>query len=248
MLTTKETANFFWHGNPPSLYEINCLLSFVKNDFNVNLWTFTKFDVPTGINICDAREFFNQDDILKFKQDEKVGCLAAFSDAFRYHVLNKYQGWWFDTDCVCLTDQSNFKKLKENRKIVAGYEDDTHINGAVLSFNDAKLSIQSLQMLNATLDECSYNIKWGGIGPQLITKLVNTNDLRDSILPPSFFYPVSYKHALDALDPNKLEDIETMCSQSYVYHCWNEVLTRKQVNKNIMPTHNSFLFKKFSNQ
>lgn len=247
MITNKEVANFFWHGPPPSLYEINSLLSFSKNNFEVNLWSFNAFSLPSEINIRDAREFFKEDDILKFYQDNKQGCLAAFSDAFRYNVLSKYSGWWFDTDCFCLKDQTEFCKLLNGKHIIAGYEDSKHINGAVLNFVDESLSGQALELLNNILINNDYKIKWGAIGPKLITEIVCKNTLENEILPISAFYPVSYKHALDSVTPSCATDVEELCKTSYVYHSWNEVLKRNQVDKNKMPPVGSFLYKQFNN-
>lgn len=246
-MNNKEIANFFWYGKPLSIYEIYCLKSFVKNNWIVNLWTFDKnINAPGLVNICDAGIFYQIDDIQTFTQRGKQGCIAAFSDAFRYKVLQKYRGWWFDTDCICLKNQSEFFTLSQNKRIVAGYENGRgDINGAALRFVDSNLSNLALEMMERKLVERNRSISWGEIGPKLITKLVLENNLYTDILSKEYFYPLHCKHALDAIDPNKTESLEKITKNSYVYHCWNEMLTRGNVDKNNMPVEGSFLYKKF---
>lgn len=242
-----QIANFFWHGQPLSLYETYCIKSFVKHNWIVNLWTFdSNINAPYNVNICDANIFYQINDIQTFTQRGKQGCIAAFSDAFRYKVLQKYQGWWFDTDCICLKDQSEFNTLKENKNIVAGYENGRgDINGAVLTFVNSTLSDIALNMMETKLAEKNRSIGWGEIGPKLITKLVLENKLVSDILSTEYFYPLHCKHAIDVINKDKTESIESITANSYVYHCWNEMLTRGGVNKNEMPVEGSFLYKKF---
>ena len=248
-MSSKEVANFFWHGNPLSIYEICCLKSFVKHNWIVNLWSFDKnVNVPDNVNVCDASNFYKIEDIQTFTQQGKQGCIAAFSDAFRYKVLQKYQGWWFDTDCICLKDQSEFFTLTQNKRIVAGYENNRRdINGAILNFVDSDLASLALSMMEKTLIEKNRSISWGEIGPKLITELVKNKNLEDEIFPQNYFYPIHYKNALDIFDETKLLDIINLCKESYTLHLWNEVLKKKKINKNPVPDNNSFMNKLFNN-
>ena len=241
----RQIANFFWDGPSLSLYENFCLLSFVKNNFEVNLWTFDSLDVPNGVSLKNASIFYNKSDIQKFTQDNQIGSLAAFSDAIRYDILNAYGGWWFDTDCFCLKDESEFKKLTLEKSIIAGREDSNHINGAVLNFIDPCVSKKSLEMCRNICEEKNYNFKWGDIGPKLITELVNVLDLESNILDVEYFYSVHYKDALTLLDPLKTEQIELKIKNSFSIHLWNEILRKNTVNKNVMPPVGSFLYNKF---
>jgi hypothetical protein len=246
MIIDKEIANFFWHGNPLSLYEISCINSFVKNNWHVRLWTFGNIVAPPNVEICDAREFFNESDIKTFIQKKKVGCIAAFSDAFRYNLLSKHNGWWFDTDCVCLKDQIEFSKLKKDRRIIAGYERPDMVAVGVLYFNDIMLADQAVIMLNQILHARNRKVGWGEIGPRLITGLVNNFNLQKDILPGSYFYPLTPKQALDALSPEKLELVENKCKDSFVYHYWSEMISRANIDKSILPPKDSFLYNKFT--
>jgi len=246
-MTINEIANFFWHGPNLSVYEIHCLKSFVRHNFTVNLWTFGPINAPSGVNVCDASKFYAVDDIQTFNQRGKQGCLAAFSDAFRYKVLKHVGGWWFDTDCLCLRDQSEFAKLCVDRSIVAGYENGRgDINGAAIRFVSEPLLDQAIEMMEQKLIESNRSFSWGAIGPKLVTELVKKNNLANEVLPLEYFYPIHCKRASDAIDPNTLQSVKTQCSNAYVYHCWNEMLTRAGVDKNKYPPTGSYLNEKFS--
>lgn len=244
MAQSKEIANFFWHGNGMTLYEKNCILSFVKNDFQVNLWSFETINLP-GVIFCNASKFFNISDVGSITQNNKSGCIAAFSDLFRYSVLKDVGGWWFDTDCICLKNQLDFKKLKENKNIIAGFEEPEIINGAVLSFSNQDLANAAYSLVNQILEEKNNIISWGEIGPRLITRLVNEKNLKSEIQQTEAFYPVHWKYALDALDPTKTSDINQRCKNSFVYHYWNEIIKKKNIDKSRNPPVGSFIYNKF---
>lgn len=245
MQTNKEIANFFWHGNPLSLYEIKCLESFVKKNFIVNLWCFKEFKVPDGVNLCDANKFYKEEDIQTFVQKKKVGCLAAFSDAFRYEVLENQPGWWFDTDCICLKDQTEFKTLYADRKIIAGFESLENINGAVLNIPDKEILQKIKLRLTEILLTRNRRIGWGEIGPRLITQIVKDFNLEKDIFSTNYFYPITSKNALIVLDPNEILIVNEKCKDSFIYHYWSEMFSRANVNKNEMPPLGSFLYEKF---
>jgi hypothetical protein len=240
-----EVANFFWAGSSLSLYEENCISSFLKNRFTVNVWSFQQLSLPIGADLKNAKEFFDQDFSLKITQGGKPGSIAAFSDLFRYKVLEKYGGWWFDTDCICLKDQLEFKELLKNQKIVVGYESENYINGAVLNFINRDLAKEAFDRSMSILEEKKFNIKWGDIGPRLITRLIHENGLVKEIYKEDYFYPIHYKHAMLALDPIHTANINEKVKNSYVYHCWNEILREKNINKNETPPQKSFIYERF---
>lgn len=235
----KQVANFFWYGDLTP-YEVMCINSFVKNNFIVNLWSFKDFNLPS-VNFCNIEKFYKLSDIQNFWQDGKQGSLAAFSDAVRYHILKNFGGWWFDTDCVCFKDQSYFFELTTNKKIVAGWEDSTNINGAVLNFSDSNFADKAFEMFNVISKEKNNSFIWGDIGPKLITTLIKENKLEDEILPREYFYPIHYKNALDVFDETKLLETKNICKDSYTLHLWNEILRKKKINKNIIPNNKSFI-------
>lgn len=235
----RQVANFFWHGDL-TIYEVACINSFVKNNFVVNLWSFNNFNLPS-VNFCNIEQFYKLSDIQKFSQDGKQGSLAVFSDAVRYHILKKFGGWWFDTDCFCFRDQSDFFQLTQDKKIVAGWEDSTNINGAVLNFVDSELAGKAFDLFTEISTEKNNSFKWGDIGPKLITQLIKENNLESNVQPYNYFYPIHYKNTLDMFDESKFVETSTSCKNSYILHLWNEILRKKKIDKNIIPNNKSLI-------
>jgi len=241
----QQVANFFWHGDL-SLYEVMCINSFVKHNFTVNLWSFNDFNLPS-VNFCNIEKFYKLSDIQKFYQDGKQGSLAAFSDAVRYTILKNFSGWWFDTDCVCFRDQHQFFELTVDKKIVAGWEDINHINGAVLNFVDPVYATKSFNLFTEISKEQNNSFRWGDIGPKLITQLIKDNNLENEVVPQNYFYPIHYKNAVDIFDESKLTETTNLCKDAYTLHLWNEVLRKKKINKNVIPNNNSLMSNLFKN-
>ena len=241
-----EIANFFWHGKPLSIYEWCCISSFVNHGFKSKLWTFEKFHVPKGVEIHDTTRFYSKDHIQTFTQAGVKGSLASFASAFRLDLLKEEEGWWFDTDCFCLKDQEAFSKISTNKRLVAGWEDEKHVNNGVLKFNDKEIAAKAIYLRDQILEYRQRNLDWGDIGPRLMTELVRANELEKEILPPNVFYPEHYSRALNALDPSKTDEILEKSKNSLLYHCWNEIFSRNAVSKSAMPPKGSFLNLKFT--
>jgi hypothetical protein len=241
----KITAHFFWHGNL-SLYEYGCISSFVKNNFNVNVWSYDQLKLPNGATHMDASKVLSKDLLFNFEMPKgNVGSIAAFSDLFRLEVIKNFGGWWFDTDCICLRSEEEFRVINNYNNLVAGWENDKIINNAVISMTPA-LAKTCIDKVNILSKENKNRFKWGETGPSLITSTVKENNLFDEILPSSAFYPINWRNALDALDPNKTDTIETESKNAYVYHYWSEIFSRNKINKLILPQYGSFLYKHFN--
>jgi hypothetical protein len=238
----KQIAHFFWHGKI-TLYEYACIGSFVKNNFEVNVWSYDNLKLPTGAINKNAAEILPKEMLFNFEMPRgNAGSLAAFSDVFRLTVIKEKGGWWFDTDCVCLKSQDEFVKLTNDVDIVAGWEDNKTVNNAVI-FMSRDLIEKCLGKLKKLCLKNKNIFEWGESGPLLITELVKENNLNSKILPPEKFYPLYFKYAIDALDPSMTLKIESLTKNSFVYHYWSEVFNRKKINKMELPHKDSYLFK-----
>jgi len=236
-----ETANFFWHGTM-SLYEYVCIASFVKNGFNVNVYSYHELQLPIGAHLKNAAEILPESDLLKYTQDGKIGNLAAFSDAFRINLQKNHLGWWFDTDMVCLKSSKDFTQLAEkDNRIIVGFQDDHVINGAVLKISDKQLAGK----IFTELEQSGTSFEWGYIGPALITRVLKREGLGKYPFKSSVFYPVHFANADFAFRPDKIKEVATSCSDSFTYHLWNEIIYQWKVPKNILPPAGSFLHKLF---
>jgi hypothetical protein len=230
----KEIANFFWAGNCLSIYEELSLKSFLLNNFTVRVWSYDKLNLPDGIELMDAEKILPKADLHKYNY------LAAFSDIFRFKLLSEKNGeWWFDTDCICLKNEKEFKQLKQDKKIIAGWEDSNFLNGACLNFMDNKIGLD-LVLEQKNIINNKINLKWGEIGPVLLTNWLTKNNLLKEILNKNTFYPIHYTQTRLMNNPRYTKSLKSLVKDSYVCHLWNEILS-KEINKNIHPNKNSFL-------
>jgi hypothetical protein len=183
-------ANFFWNSNNLSVYEYACLNSFVKNDFDVDVYSFCNIKLPQGVVLKNASSILDQKEIKKFIHDGKAGCLAAFTDKFRIELQKKNLGWWFDMDVVCLKNSKYFSKLEKGNKFIIGMETNNKINNAVLKISDKNLASH----ISKKILETGYNFKLGGIGPDLITKILKKEKILYKAQPRYKFYAINYQN------------------------------------------------------
>ena len=207
----------------------------------MNVYSYVKINLPKGAFLKNASKILNKKEINKFIHEGKRGCLAAFTDKFRIELQKKRYGWWFDMDVLCLKDARFFNKLDKDKKIIIGFEDAYKVNNAVLKINDEKL----INNISSEILKAGYIIKWGSIGPKLITKILKKNYLTLEILKKNIFYPVNYSNFSNLLLPEKLPFIKKNSQQSLTCHIYNQILNRFGIPKNIMPTKGSFLYEKF---
>lgn len=94
----KQTAQFLWVGPGLSPLESLCLRSFLEVGYEVHLYAYAALDaVPAGVILRDGKEILPESDVFR-GAGAKGGSFAPFADRFRYNLLFKKGGWWFDTD------------------------------------------------------------------------------------------------------------------------------------------------------
>ena len=237
--TSQVRANFFWYGFPLSLYNMACLTSFVRQGFEVMLHSFDRtVKVPEGVTVVDARALGDPDEIWNRVQGGQKGSLASFSNIFRYRLLARSPGWWFDTDLVCLVPATAFADLaKTCPGITVGWESEGRLNGAVMGITDPEIA----RDLERMAVEKGGVVPWGSIGPGLITEYLDAHRERFQILDRRAFYPLSYTEVDRFFDPDQANACEEAARNSLCLHLWNEIITRMDIPKDILPPQGSFL-------
>ena len=238
-----ELAHFFWHGKPLSIYELACIRSFVIQGFSVNVWSYDAVALPAGATAQDASEILPRSDLTRYTQNGKPKNIAAFTDFFRFELLSRYEGWWFDTDVLCLQPASAFAIFQQ--RLVVGYESDDVINGAVLRVNDQALSRDLKDRADAIALAGNDSFSWGAVGPGLITALCKEPGQTHQPVAPGVFYPIGWTEADVVLDPTRRNEAVARCSGALCYHIWNEVLNRAAIPKSLMPPNGSYLYEQF---
>jgi hypothetical protein len=233
----KEIANLFWHGELSAL-ETACIKSFVNKGFHTKLWSYNNLTVE-GAESCDARLVLPEEDLQKYKQIFQNDAnstrtfhasMAAFSDAFRLMVVDKFGGWWFDCDCYCLKTELEFKQLRKDKLFVAGVQDfnQPSIN-ASLFWSSTSVTKHLVDRLNVLCDSYNYNFdEWGVIGPNLFTDVVQKHKLFDDILPIQLVYSIHAKDTDYYFEPAHKQYAKDLIKDSYVTHIWSSCLNRKK--------------------
>lgn len=239
-----NTANFFWEGVLTN-YEVASINSFVNNNFEVNLWTYSQNSfskISKEVKIKDASEILPINLLGSLNQNFQKANYSSFSNLFRYRLLNVYGGWWFDTDCFCLKNVSEFKNIISGREYVLGLERKNYVGSAVMYFTETDLLENIENQAYEVIKKNNNKLKWGEIGPDLITDTVISNGLINNILNPDYFFPVSPNNISKLfesnIDMNYFKD-------AFICHSWNEMFRKYNVNKEIFPPKNSFLFNQF---
>ena len=247
-LSNLDHANFFWMGDL-TIYEIANLQSFVKHGFKVIIWTYDKNLEKNinlkGVSFKDANLVLNESLLMKFKQGRQKSSLSSFSNLFRYELLKKYGGWWFDIDCICVKNIDEFTKLTNNRDFVIGRERENYTGSSVLYFNDVKILDELIQEVNSIAKKNDYSFFWGEIGPDLISEIILKNNLMNDTLDENYFYKISADkfHKFFENKTNLMIDME----DSYILHTWNEMFNRFLISKKRLPPKGSILYDHLNN-
>ena len=92
--------NTLWVGKSLPPLQRLCLASAVGTGARVRLFTYEPVEgIPPGVEVVDGNEVLGLDKMVRHRKSQSV---ALFSDRFRYEVLAKGLGAWFDTDMLFL--------------------------------------------------------------------------------------------------------------------------------------------------
>lgn len=248
-----EVANFFFYGELTK-FEKNCITSFVDNGFKVKLWSYDNIEL-NGVETCDANTVLEKNLMSKIKQShaqlDTVKCnFAAFSDQFRFTLISKYGGWWFDTDCYCLKNQNEYKKLRDGKELVSFYQEGESIAcGAFYIDVNSKYRQLLINEFNVLLNDYQDRIaSWGTFGPAFLGNFINKHNLKSGIYDISLAYAIHWNEFDLYINPNRFDEAKSRIKDSYLTHIWNSFLQINNVDKNSPPVGSllEFLYQKYT--
>lgn len=220
-----------WIGGELGQFERLSLSTFVTRGFEVNLFSYDPGLVPPrGVLLRDADDIAKKETV--FENFDKPGTFAAFSNIFRYLLLRSQDTTWIDVDVVALKDSLPAGDY------LFGWESRDFLNGAVLRAPGnspiVKFWIDSATSIPAN------QVKWGQLGPRLISKGVREFGLENYALPREILYPVPYHQVWKLFDPRQLPWVMRTLKGSSTLHLWNEAL-RTGPAKLLRPPKGSYL-------
>ena len=225
-MITSPTIASWWRGWRMSWIEQLCLRSFVAKGHRVILYTNSEVDnVPEGVEQRPDTEIWNPEKLITYEGDDVPdfkGSLALHSDLFRYHLLNKTDYIWVDTDAYCYQRFPNqpwfFAKHSLNSDTL---ESDAFVACGVLRLpKDSK----TLKLLTQTFlsEDGEYpilprrskitqlrqrwrkkrglmpahisHLPWASLGPIAMTKCLKITGEIKNAMPSQALYPLNVDH------------------------------------------------------
>ena len=238
-----------------------CLNSFVHHGFEVSVYSCDKLELPEGVKLKCAQPYVDCEKILQYRSDStgRGGSPSLQSNFFRYrYLLSSQNTCWVDTDVLCLAP------FRINREYVFGFEKEGIANCAVLgvgiegdslnllrSINDyisSPFAIDRYDPLRITLKKILHRIQrrstvhdipWGLTGPNALTVNLKKLNLQHLGLDENTFYPIPHQDCLMMFEHISNYEFQKLVSTPWCIHLWNEVLMRKDIDKNRVFHHSS---------
>lgn len=207
-----------WIGGPLSRMEQVSIRSFLAAGYTYQLYCYDTPDgVPEGVEIRDASEIMARSEIFI----HPIGGYAPFSNIWRYRLLFERGGWWVDTDLICL------RPFPEGRPVVAGWQDGTIANNAVIW---AEAGADWLaELLRIATPALAAREPYGLTAGWLFTGVLAQYGLMDWILPVEAFYPLPYSDWARVITPGEILEFP----DSYSVHLWNLMWKLHGADKNL---------------
>ena len=215
-----------WIGDKISNVEKLCINSYIKNGHEFHLYAYNKIEgVPKNCVIKSAEEILPEKDVFSYNTGLGKGSYSAFSNYFRYKLLDLKGNWWTDTDIVCLKHidiKDDFVFASEKTK-----DAESHITSGIIKSTSG--SEFSKFCYNFCKEQDKKTLQWGTVGPRLVQQAVKTLDLSSYVKPWRFFNPIGFEQIGMLFDETFGEmDLST----SYTIHLWNEMWRRYNLDKN----------------
>jgi hypothetical protein len=233
-----------WVGGPLGKIQRLCLKSFVYYGHEVRLYVYDMdMDVPKGVSKHRASDIVPESRIFYYKDQ-----LAAFSDYFRYRMIESQGIMWVDADTLCLT-----KDFFEKDKFVFIKESEGYAAGGILKMpsNHRGLAqmIKNSEKIVDMMKEPGNDKLWATMGPALLTKIVRRFRLWEHAQPAELVNLLSHwSKAKDFWDPKKKKELLELSEKAYCGTFFTGFLRMQKFDTNQVAPKGSaieYFYKKF---
>lgn len=225
-----------WVGDSLTKIQETSISSFIYHGHEVFMFVYNKeLVVPKGVIKLDANEIVLESNIFTVKNT-----YAAFSDVFRYQMINKAGIPWVDADTICVSDDWNFKN-----NIYAGYEGKVVVGG-VLSLPQEHPALK--YMIEKSLNFNKEKISWVEIGPTLVNEAFRKFKLMKHVYSEETFCGIHYSKWKKLWEPESLEEIKELEKISHSISIYNSMATFSGIDKNKLPEGSAmeYFYRKFT--
>ena len=198
----RPLAQSLWIGPRLRWIERLSMQSYLANGWRYQLYVYDiPENVPDGVELMDAAAILPRDALFREGAGSGMhrGSVGAFSDLFRYALLDRRGGMWTDTDVINL-DRFD----PDGQRFVATEVSDAGIlgtNGAMMAAPaGCRTQREALRRARALLD--SGNLQFARIGPVLLAEIFAAEGLQGyRLLPPDFLNPLGWMETGALLSP-----------------------------------------------
>jgi len=241
MIDSVNRLASFWHGGPLSGLELACLASFVRQGYEVTVYSYDKLQrLPEGVREGDARTIVDIKYLYSFMVLGKPS-LAHFSDLFRYRLFEATGEAWIDADLLCLR---RFEVPKTGNFF--GKETASSINNAIMRVDPRDPRLKSL-VNGAVAFATGKDSIYGSTGPALVTKIFGHSAV-DQAQPLERFYPIHWNQWWQVFLPERYDWCVAECKNTDALHLWNSIVERAGYWKDLAPPEGSFLHRCMQDQ
>lgn len=232
-------AYFLWVGSTlPDVARVS-ILSAAEAGFETVVFSDRQQAIAhPRLRVCDWQEIglpWTPDQVRL--QGEAKPCYAAFSDLFRFALLSRHDGWWFDCDTIVLRPVAEFSALLRPDHLVLGRESQHVVNGAVIG-SSAPAEVRRL--FDRALPAFPVLKRWGVVGPALLSKMVRSGKIKAQIQDRCRFYPLHHTEIPRIYVPDECEALLREEKDWYCLNLWGEVLSRSGL-RYLSPPRGSYL-------
>ena len=196
--------------------------SFLANGHGYHLYTYGKVEgIPPGTTVLDGREILPSARIFKYRDHDTY---AGFSNHFRYRLLLLRGGVWVDCDVVCL------RPLRLPDFAVAQEETEDGSPQCASCLIAAPRGDELMRRAEAICDAADVNkLKWGQIGPKLMTRLVRELGREPALLPVEAVCPVGFMRWWEMISPEPAVQarVREQVRPARAVHLWHELFRRE---------------------
>ena len=223
-LSSHPPIRSLWVGSALPAAQAACIRSFLRVGHVFELFCYgVPRNLPVGVIVRDAREYLPADRVFAYgpAAGKSAGSLGAFSNLFRYMLLEREGGWWVDTDVFCLRP---FPALAPGQIVVASERSKSGHTAAatcVLGCGSPAAPLMR-RCLDESLAHDPARLIFGQTGPKLFDRLLTTMGLRDALAAQETFCPVNWtEHHRLLASPAPTPD--PVLPNSLAIHLWNEM-------------------------
>ncbi len=217
-----------WIGPRLSALERLSLRSFLAHGHPVRLFTYGDVEgIPEGVEHHDGREILPDTSLFTYAEGFGRGSYAAFSNLFRYKLLLEHGGIWSDADVVCLRPfefPEYAVAVERNPPLATQGRPSVRLGNCVLKAPRNSRALLECYTAAEAADKSA--VRWGDIGPRLVTDVFMRHGLQRFAMPAEAMCPLDWWN-IKALVTAPLPALPN----SYGVHLWNEMWRANELDK-----------------